>query len=105
MLERKAFLGQVPLVLGPSSWGYGMTLPVPSRFQQSAPVPPYYGEWGVVGEGGVIIDSGRVGPFDTTDEAFSAAADAAIEHGATELPTDGFAQVKDSRGRGVGPIT
>ena len=105
MFKEGAWLGQVPLALGPSSWGYGMTLPAPPRIQPSIPVPPYYGEWGVVGEDGVIVDSGGVGPFDTTDEAFSAAADAAIEHGATEFPTNSFAQVKDSRGEGVGPIT
>lgn len=67
--------------------------------------PPYWGEWGVVGEGGEILDCGKVGPFDTKDEAFSAAADAAGEHGATALPGDGWAQVKDSTGKGVGPIT
>jgi hypothetical protein len=61
--------------------------------------PPYWGEWGAPGE------CGKVGPFDTIDEAFSAAADAAVEHGATALPGDGWAQVKDSRGKGKGPIT
>lgn len=107
MFREGPWLGQVPLVLGPSSWGYGMNLPSPSVLQpyDNVGIPPYWGEWGVVGDGGVIVDSGSVGPFDTIDEAFSAAADAAIEHGATELPTDGFAQVKDSMGRGVGPIT
>jgi hypothetical protein len=69
--------------------------------------PPYYGEWGVVdkGSGGYMKDCGKVGPFDTIEEAFSAAAEAAHEHGADLLPTDGWAQVKDSRGKGVGPIT
>jgi hypothetical protein len=61
--------------------------------------PPYWGEWGALGE------CGKVGPFDTIDEAFSAAADAATEHGATALPGDGWAQVKDSKGKGKGPIT
>jgi hypothetical protein len=103
MFKKGAWLGQVPLVVGPSSWGYGMVFPAAPPAH--TPVPPYFGEWGVVGEGGAIIDSGEVGPFDTIDEAFSAAADAAIEHGATELPTNGFAQVKDSRGVGVGPVT
>ena len=61
---------------------------------------PYFGEWGVVGG-----ECGKVGPFDTIDEAFGAAAEAASEHGATALPGDGWAQVKDSEGKGVGPIT
>lgn len=104
------WLGQVPLILGPSSWGAGLA---PSPFagavqrvgdQGYVPydpvgVPPYWGEWGAPGE------CGKVGPFDTIDEAFGAAADAAGEHGATALPGDGWAQVKDSRGRSVGPIT
>jgi hypothetical protein len=67
--------------------------------------PPYWGEWGYVNADGEILDSGRVGPFDTIDEAFGAAAEAASEHGATALPGDGWAQVKDSEGKGVGPIT
>jgi hypothetical protein len=101
------FLGQMPLVLGPSSWGAGMIPagPPAPRFLEPAPAPPYWGEWGVHVGGGVIGDSGRVGPFDTIEEAFAAAAEAAVEHGATELPTDGYAQVKDSRGNAVGPIT
>jgi len=73
------------------------------------PPPPealsYYGEWGVVDQDGQIVDSGRVGPFNTIDDAFAAAVQAAHDHGAEELPTDGFAQVKDSQGRTVGPIT
>lgn len=69
-------------------------------------IPPYWGEWGVVdkGSGGYMKDCGKVGPYDTIDGAFRAAADAAREHGAETMPADGFAQVKDSRGRGVGPI-
>lgn len=105
MFKEGAWLGQVQLVFGPSSWGYGMAPQVHALVKSYTPVPPYFGEWGVVGDGAVIIDSGSVGPFDTIDEAFSAAADAAIEHGATELPTDGFAQVRDFRGSSVGPIT
>lgn len=97
-------LGQSPLILGPSSWGAGMlnnAIPIgPPR-----PVPPFYGEWGVVGSDGAIVKSGRVGPYDTIDQAFSAAAQAAVDNGATALPTDGFAQVKDSRGQAVGPVT
>jgi hypothetical protein len=68
-------------------------------------VPPYYGEWGVHVGGGVIGKSGSVGPYDTIEEAFNAAAKAAVAAGATALPTDGFAQVKDSRGQAVGPVT
>jgi len=67
--------------------------------------PPYWGEWGVVDEVGTILDCGQVGPFATIDEAMSAAAAAAGEHGATALPGDGWAQVKDSQSRGVGPVT
>lgn len=94
MFDKRAFLGQIPLVLGPSSWGAGM---VPMA---TGPVPPFYGEWGVVGG-----ESGRVGPFNTSEEAFTAAARAAVDAGATELPTDGFAQVVDSRGQSAGPVT
>jgi hypothetical protein len=50
-------------------------------------------------------ESGRVGPYDTVEEAFNAAVAAAVDAGATALPTDGFAQVVDSRGRAVGPVT
>lgn len=101
---QRAFLGQVPLVLGPSSWGQGMVFPAP------LPPPPaqgpYYGEWGVVDEEtGEIVDSGRLGPYNTIDEAFDAAVQAATEAGAESLPSGGFAQVKDSMGRTVGPIT
>lgn len=114
---KRSWLGQVPLVLGPSSWGAGAGVsqasPQAVEWEEGRgyvpydPIgtPPYWGEWGVVGEGGVIKDSGKVGPFDTIDEAFSAAADAAVEHGATALPGDGWAQVKDSRGKSKGPIT
>lgn len=119
MFRNGPWLGQVPLILGPSSFGTGMAPQsvaaqfagamqvVDGRLVPYDPVgvPPYWGEWGVHVGDGVIGDCGKVGPFDTIDEAFSAAADAAIEHGATALPLDGFAQVKDSRGRGVGPIT
>jgi hypothetical protein len=92
------WLGQVPLVLGPSSWGAGVPL-------VGLAIPPYYGEWGVVSPDGVILNSGRVGPYSTVNEAFAAAAAAAVKHGATALPTDGFAQVKDSQGNLVGPVT
>jgi len=98
MFNRRAFLGQVPLVLGPSSWGQGMVAPGPVP---TPAVQTYYGEWGVVDESGQIIDSGRVGPFYTIDEAFHAAEVEALDHGAEKLPADGFAQVKDSRGRTV----
>jgi hypothetical protein len=69
-------------------------------------VPPYWGEWGVVehGSGGYMKDAGKVGPFSTIEQAMSAAAQAAVDHGAELMPRDGFAQVKDSRGEGVGPI-
>lgn len=59
----------------------------------------YWGEWGVLDVGG-----GRVGPFDTIEEAFEAAVDAAVAHGAKEMPLDGFAQVADEQGEPVGPI-
>jgi hypothetical protein len=99
--ERPIRLGQVPLVLGPSSWqGPGVTpLYAPPAVHTPVSVPPYYGEWGAMGE------SGRVGPYDTVEEAFNAAVAAAVDAGATALPTDGFAQVVDSRGRAVGPVT
>lgn len=101
--DQRPRLGQVPLILGPSSWRGGFLPPATVR---SAPIkPPFYGEWGVVGAGGVVLDSGKVGPFDTIEEAFSAAGVAAAEHGATALPGNGWAQVVDSNGRAVGPVT
>jgi hypothetical protein len=105
MFKNGPWLGQVPLVLGPSSWGAGMIPTAPPIFVSPTPVRPYYGEWGVHVGGGVIGKSGSVGPYDTIEEAFNAAAKAAVAAGATALPTDGFAQVKDSRGQAVGPVT
>ncbi len=96
MFGKSPWLGQVPLILGPSSWG-AVGIPIVVAPQET---PPYYGEWGVVGSG-----HGRVGPFATAAEAFDAAVEAATSHGATALPGDGFAQVKDSRGVSVGPVT
>lgn len=93
MHDRKAFLGQVPLILGPGSWGVGIPM-------ATFAAPPFYGQWGVLNG-----PSGRVGPFDTIEQAFQAAVDAAVSNGATELPTNGFAQVVDSRGNAVGPVT
>lgn len=102
MFKRGPWLGQVPLVLGPSSWGAGM---LPPAVIQPVPKPPFYGEWAVVDEStGKYTDGGRVGPFNTIDEAFSAAAKAAGDAGAKKMPLDGFAQVKDSNGQPVGPI-
>ena len=97
MFQRGAWLGQIPLVLGPSSWGAGM-LPTAVPIVPTE-VPPYYGEWAVAGA------SGRLGPFNTKAEAFEAAARAATDAGATALPGDGSASVIDSRGQLVGPIT
>lgn len=102
MFRNGPWLGQVPLILGPSSWGAGM---IPTAPPVVAPRPPFYGEWGVVDQStGRYIDSGRVGPYDTIDEAFNAAASAASDAGAKKMPLDGFAQVKDSNGQPVGPI-
>ncbi len=94
------WLGQVALILGPSSWGAGM------RPTYVAPVeePPFYGEWGVVDADMKLVECGIVGPFDTSEEAFTAAAKAAGEHGATKMPIDGFAQAVDSSGQAVGPV-
>lgn len=94
----KRGLGQTPLILGPSSWGAAGAAPL-----LQAPIPPFVGQWGVVNHSGQVIDSGQVGPFDSADEAFAAAAEAAVAHGATALPTDGFAQVIDAAARPVGP--
>ena len=104
--ERPIRLGQVPLVLGPSSWqGLPMRAAPPPIGYDPVGVPPYYGQWGARVVDGVVQETGQVGPFDTIEEAFVAAGKAAVEHGATALPTDGFAQVVDSRGRAVGPVT
>jgi hypothetical protein len=106
MFQRGPWLGQVPLVLGPSSWGAGMIPTGPAIAAVPTPVPPFYGEWAVVDEStGKYTDGGRVGPYDTIDEAFNAAAAAASDAGARKMPLDGFAQVKDSRGQAVGPVT
>lgn len=98
MLERRAFLGQVPLILGPGSWGFGG---IPIAVQ---PIPPFYGEWGYMNPDGDILDSGQVGPFGTAGEASQAAAAEARKHGVMNMPLDGFARVKDSRGRPVGTV-
>lgn len=99
--NRGPWLGQIPLVLGPSSWGRGI---VPTQTVNLEGIPPYYGEWGIPASGGEIVDGGRVGPFDTIDEAFSAASKEAVKAGARKMPMDGYAQVKDSRGVPVGPV-
>lgn len=84
------------------AWMWGDVSDDGDRFPPPG-IPPYWGEWGVVGEGR-CMDTGTVGPFDTSDEAFTAAAKAASDHGATKMPIDGFAQVMDSQGTPVGPI-
>lgn len=66
--------------------------------------PPYWGEWGVVDDEGKCTENGTVGPFDTSDEAFTAAAEAASDHGARMMPIDGWAQAKDSKGEPVGTV-
>lgn len=102
--NRGPWLGQVPLVLGPSSWGAGMVAQPPVVIQPME-VPPYFGQWGVVDEEtGKYVASGQVGPFATSDEAFKKAGAEAAAHGARRMPLDGFAQVVDSRGQSVGPI-
>lgn len=120
MFHRKGpWLGQIPLVLGPSSWGAGMMMPpaapiAPRRRrrwdeeaqmyvmgQAAVGTPPYYGQWGLA-DGSA---SGQEGPFDTIDEAFNAAVAAVRKAGAQRLPDDGFAQVVDANGQGVGPVT
>lgn len=103
MFQKGAWLGQVPLILGPSSWAAIK----PTFVYDPVGVPPYWGEWGFLSgfPDGRIAASGRVGPFDTIEEAFRAAAEAASKAGARHMPLDGYAQVKDSRGAGVGPIT
>lgn len=100
-INKNTWLGQIPLVLGPSSWGAGM---MPSAAPVPMITPPYYGQWGV-NEGGSIGAHGQVGPYNTAQEAFAAAARAAVDAGAKELPRDGFAQVVDSTGRPAGPVT
>jgi len=98
MIPRGPWLGQIPLVLGPSSWGAGMVAN-PAAIP-ATPVAPFFGEWAAFGKG-----HGRVGPFDSQMDAFNAAVAAAASAGAKALPTDGFAQVIDSMGRMVGPVT
>ncbi len=101
MFGRGAWLGQVPLILGPSSWGAGGIPVVVEPFHKlDGPWPPFYGEWAAFGYG-----HGTVGPFATQDEAFRAAVKAAGDAGAKSLPADGWAQVKDSIGNPVGPVT
>ena len=74
------------------------------KIYQPKEFPPYFGEWGYVDSDGALLNCGRVGPFDTSDEAFRAAAEAASKAGARKMPLDGFAQVVDSRGNPAGPI-
>lgn len=84
-------------MLGPSSWGSAIPMTAPAQ-------PPFYGQWGIPDKEGAIVDGGRVGPFDTIEEAFQAAAKAAADAGATKMPLDGYAQVVDAAGRPVGPV-
>lgn len=111
------WLGQIPLILGPSSWGSPMMQPrpvVPEDYENElaggrrrlgntaqAGTPPFYGQWGLA-DGS---SSGQEGPFNTIDEAFNAAVAAVRKAGAQRLPDDGFAQVVDSKGQSVGPVT
>lgn len=97
MNSRGPWLGQIPLVLGPSSWGAGMVAN-PAAIP-ATPVAPFFGQWAVFGK------QGRVGPFDNQMDAFYAAIAAATSAGAKALPKDGSAQVFDSLGRMVGPVT
>ncbi len=74
---------------------------VPLRRSVGAGDLIYYGEWGLAdGSAG-----GKMGPFSSVDEAFNAAVKAARDAGAKALPKDGFAQVVDSTGKAVGPVT
>lgn len=63
----RPFLGQVPLVLGPSSWGAGIPVSVPA-------VPPYFVELIILNVNNVPAASSRLGPFDSVAEARAAAA-------------------------------
>lgn len=85
MFETNAWLGQVPLVSRPSLGA----------------APPYYGQWGLKVGGA----SGKVGPYDTAQDAFAAAVKAARDAGAKKLPDDGFAKVVDEQGNPAGPAT
>lgn len=90
----KLWLGQVPLILGPSSPGAGIPF-VPIA------TPPFYGKWTRMNSAGQLIDSGTVGPFNTPTDAYNAAAKAALDHGAIQIGVDGYAQGVDSQGRPV----
>jgi hypothetical protein len=69
-----------------------------------AGIPPYWGEWGVDFRGCACPRRGCCGPFDTIEEAFACAVEAALANGALSLPEDGWARVIDSEGKGRGPI-
>jgi hypothetical protein len=71
------------------------------RLGAAGVTPPYYGQWGLA-DGSV---GNQVGPFDTQEEAFNAAVKEVMKAGAKRLPDDGFAQVVDSKGQAVGPVT
>lgn len=90
----------------PESWKFAwMGLPAELSGPGNQGTPPYYGQWAIHVGGSEIWKGGQVGPFDTQDEAFSAAVKAVREAGAKRLPDDGFAQVVDSKGQAVGPVT
>lgn len=68
MLEQhQAFLGQVPLILGPSSWGAGIPVGVPA-------LPPYFVELTLQNVYAAPVADSRLGPFDSVAEAQAAAA-------------------------------
>lgn len=75
------------------------------KIYEPRPQPPFFGEWGHVDREGYLLGCGRLGPFQTVEEAFHAAAKAAREAGVTRMPTDGYAQVVDSHGQPAGPVT
>jgi len=92
MFDRGAWLGQTPLILGPSSWGAGMVRSVPVR------MPPYFGLWTAITPDGDVIDSGRVGPFMTVDQAIRAASAEAHDAAVQKIGMDGHVQVVDGTG-------
>lgn len=96
MIRTAAHLGQMPLVLGPSSWGAGIW-PFASLLSRRG-LPPYHGEWRVVDVKGTVVSEDEVGPFSTPEEALKAATEMAAVRGAGDFPANWSVRVKDSWG-------
>lgn len=100
MFDRGAWLGRVVLNTGHLPWSSGQPVRTYNPHAQS----PFFGLWYAFTPDGDIIDSGRVGPFPTVEDAVRAARMEAMGAGVLEIGRDGLIRVVDKTGYSVGPI-